>query len=154
MISRRARRHPAGETARVLAKLCSPWATAAQGIAAAAVLRAAGRSPVGVAVAPSAADTCAKLLKRATHRRRPGTKRFSRDGHRSFPSSHVAGPAALLTAVWIESPPRARIAVAIALGGVVAAIGLERLSAAAHWPSDVVAGTALGVLVGGALGRL
>jgi len=26
--------------------------------------------------------------------------------------------------------------------------------AAAHWPSDVVVGTGLGVLVGGALGRL
>ena len=131
-----------------MAKLCAPWATAAQGIAVATILRAAGRPAVGVAVAPIAADTCAKLLKRATHRPRPGWKRFSRNGHRSFPSSHVAGPAALLTAVWIDSPPR------VALGGVVAAIGVERLRAVAHWPCDVVAGTALGVLVGGALGRL
>jgi len=154
VISWRARRHPAGKTARLMAKLCSPWAAAAQGIAAAAVLRAAGRPAAGVAMAPVAADACARLIKRATHRPRPGWKRFGRDGHRSFPSSHVAGPAALLTAVWIDSPPRARIVVAVALGAVVAAIGVERLRAAAHWPSDIAAGTALGVLIGGALGRL
>jgi len=153
-ISRRARRHRAGKTARLMAKLCTPWAAAAQGIAAAVVMRAAGRPAVGVAVAPVAADACAKLLKRATHRPRPVWTRFRRNGRRSFPSSHVAGPAALLTAVWIESPPRVRIVSAVALGAVVAAIGLERLRAAAHWPSDVVAGAALGVLVGGTLGRL
>ena len=137
-----------------MANLCTPWAAAAEGLAAAAVLRAAGRPAVGVALAPVVADACANLLKRATHRPRPGWTRLHRDGHRSFPSSHVAGPAALLTAAWSDSPPRARIAVAIALGGVVVAIGLERLCAAAHWPSDVAAGTALGVLVGGALGRI
>jgi membrane-associated phospholipid phosphatase len=137
-----------------MARLCTPWAAAAQGVAAAAVMRAAGRHALGVAVAPIAADTCARLLKGATHRPRPGWKRFKRDGHRSFPSSHVAGPAALLTALWIDSSPRGRRALAIALGVVVAAIGVERLRAAAHWPSDVVAGTALGVLVGGTLGRL
>ena len=154
VISWRARRHPAGKTARLMAKLCSPWAAAAQGIAAAAVLRAAGRPSAGVAMAPVAADACARLIKRATHRPRPGWKRFGRDGHRSFPSSHVAGPAALLTAVWIDSPPRARIVVAVALGAVVAAIGVERLRAAAHWPSDIAAGTVLGVFIGAALGRL
>ena len=46
------------------------------------------------------------------------------------------------------------IVVAVALGAVVVAIGIERLRAAAHWPSDIAAGTALGVLIGGALGRL
>jgi len=118
------------------------------------VLRAAGRPAAGVAIAPVAADACARLIKGATHRPRPGWKRFSRDGHRSFPSSHVAGPAALMTAVWIDSPPRARIVVAVALGAVVAAIGVERLRAAAHWPSDIAAGTVLGVFIGAALGRL
>ena len=105
-------------------------------------------------MAPVVADSCAKLLKRVTHRPRPGWTRLRRNGHRSFPSSHVAGPAALLTAIWMDSPPRVRIAVAVVLGAVVAAIGLERVRAAAHWPSDVVVGTGLGVLVGGALGRL
>jgi membrane-associated phospholipid phosphatase len=153
MISRAARRHPAGKTARFMAKLCSPWAATAQGIAAAAVLRATGRPSFGVAIAPLAAVAGGKLLKRATHRPRPGFKRWQRNGHRSFPSSHVAGPAALLTAVWFHSPTRARVTVAFALGAVVAAIGLERLRAAAHWPSDIAAGTALGILVGGTLGR-
>ena len=59
-----------------------------------------------------------------------------------------------MTAIWMDSPPRVRIAVAVVLGAVVAAIGLERVRAAAHWPSDVVVGTGLRVLVGGALGRL
>jgi len=152
-ISRAARRHPARKPARLLAALCSPWAATVQGVATAAALRASGRPSGGVALAPFAAVTVAKLLKRATHRPRPGWKRFRRNGWRSFPSSHVAGPVALLTALWVGSPPRARAAIAVALGGVLLAVGVERLRDGAHWPSDVVAGGALGVLVGGALGR-
>jgi undecaprenyl-diphosphatase len=153
-LSRFARRHPAGKTSQAMAKLCSPWAVTLQGIAGATLLRAAGRPAAGVALAPIAADSAAKLLKRMTHRSRPGWKRFRRNGDRSFPSSHVAGPVALLTATWLNSPRRARLAVAVALGAVMAAIGVERLRDGAHWPSDVLAGTAMGVLAGVALGRL
>ena len=149
-----ARRHPAKKEAQLLAKLCSPWAATVEGVVAAAFLRAAGRPSLGVALAPAAAVAAGKLLKRATHRPRPGWKRWHRDGERSFPSSHVAGPAALLTALCLESPSRARTATALLLGAVVVTIGIERLRDGAHWPSDVLAGTALGVIAGCALGRL
>ena len=150
MISRVGRRHPPNGGGRLLAKAASPWAATVQGLATAFALRAAGRAWLPVAISAPSAIGAAKLLKKLTARNRPGFARFKRKGKESFPSSHVAGHAAVLAV----APPRAswRAALALATGGS-GAIGVERVCAGKHWPSDVLAGAALGIGIGVAFGR-
>ncbi|MGH6729368.1 MAG: phosphatase PAP2 family protein, partial [Sphingomicrobium sp.] len=66
----------------------------------------------------------------------------------SFPSGHSANSMAVFVAVaMIAAPPawrRPALAVAISLGLV---IGATRPFLGVHWPSDVVGGWALGLLV-------
>lgn len=149
-----ARSHPASPAARLAARLFSPWPAAAQGLVAAAVMRRAGRPAAGVALAPGVAVAVSEVLKRVAHRKRPGLRRFRSGGRRSFPSSHVAGPSALVAAAWFDVPSRTQITLAAGLGACVAALALERLEAGAHWPSDIVTGVVLGATVGGVLGRM
>jgi undecaprenyl-diphosphatase len=61
----------------------------------------------------------------------------------SFPSGHSASAAAYATGVAIEAP-----AAAVPLTVLAAAVALSRVTTGAHYPSDVLAGTALGVAVG------
>jgi undecaprenyl-diphosphatase len=104
--------------------------------------------------APSAVGS-AKLLKKLTHRSRPGWSRFKRKGRESFPSSHVAGHAAVLASLACLTPRTNAWRVGLALGGgLVAALGAERICAGRHWPSDVLVGAALGIGVGIALGGM
>jgi len=63
----------------------------------------------------------------------------------SFPSAHAASWAALVTALTLLAPRPARVAVAVAGGALVLAIGASRVYLGAHHPRDVVAGLALGV---------
>jgi membrane-associated phospholipid phosphatase len=75
----------------------------------------------------------------------------------SFPSAHATSWAALVTAVALLAPRRARAAVVIGGGALVLAIGASRVQLGAHHPRDVVAGLALGTgwacLVAWAAGR-
>jgi undecaprenyl-diphosphatase len=61
----------------------------------------------------------------------------------SFPSAHTAGAVAFSIAASRELP-----AVAPVLAGVAAAVGLQRLHAMRHYPTDVVGGVLIGVAVG------
>lgn len=123
------------------------------GLAASIALRAEGRRWVPVALAAPVADGGAKLLKKFTHRGRPGLARFERKGRESFPSSHVAGHAAVLAALWCLAPRTKTWRAALIVGtGLTATIGAERICAGRHWPSDVLAGAALGIGVGLAIG--
>jgi membrane-associated phospholipid phosphatase len=154
-ISHLGRRHPPSGASRLLAKAASPWAATVQGLAAAVAVRADGGSWLPVAASAPSAIGAAKLLKKITARNRPGLTRFKRKGKESFPSSHVAGHAAVLASLWCVAPPSKGWRAALAVGaGLSAAIGIERVCASRHWPSDVVAGAALGIGVGLALGRL
>jgi undecaprenyl-diphosphatase len=75
-------------------------------------------------------------------------------GHNSFPSGHsitiflVLG-GLLLSSPWLRRHP----IVGVACGALAAAVAMSRVMVGAHWPSDVLAGAALG-LVSAALGRL
>jgi membrane-associated phospholipid phosphatase len=66
----------------------------------------------------------------------------------SFPSGHTATAAALATGIWAVSPRRGIPAAALA-----AAVSYSRLHIGAHWLSDVLTGTLVGITVG-LLGRL
>jgi membrane-associated phospholipid phosphatase len=62
---------------------------------------------------------------------------------RSFPSRHSASAIAMALVAWPASPERA-----LAMGVLAAGIGLGRIRAGLHYPSDVLAGSALGGIVG------
>jgi membrane-associated phospholipid phosphatase len=154
-LSRRARAHPPGKASTSLAKLGLPSVVALEGLAAALALRAAGRPVLPAALAAPLVCAGEKAMKAFAHRRRPGLKRWGRNGHQSFPSSHVGGPFALLAALAWTAPRTPGWRALLALGtGAAVAVGIERVRAGAHWPSDVVVGIFFGTLCGTALGAL
>jgi membrane-associated phospholipid phosphatase len=61
----------------------------------------------------------------------------------SFPSGHTATAAALATGIWVVSPRRGIPAAALA-----GAVGYSRLHVGAHWFSDVLTGTLVGITIG------
>lgn len=71
---------------------------------------------------------------------------------RAMPSGHAALFWAVATLVWLLPPaagPRpARWGLALAVSGLAVAGALARVAVGAHWPSDLMAGAALGVLTG------
>lgn len=118
---------------------------------------------VVVAVAPMTAllvtGAAVAVTKEVVGRVRPDlTLRLVSDSEASFPSGHSADSAALfvtlaiVTAAFVLRRPLARAATVIAAVATSGAIGLSRLVLAAHWPTDVLAGWALGLLVALAVG--
>lgn len=67
-----------------------------------------------------------------------------RSSQRSLPSAHAAGAFAVATSYWLTVGDERRVAKALALGAAVG-VGVLRVVARRHFPSDVVAGAALGV---------
>ncbi|SNS20242.1 bifunctional phosphatase PAP2/diacylglycerol kinase family protein [Rhodococcoides kyotonense] len=105
--------------------------------------RAAVRGMLAVAGASAVANG---LLKPLFPRTRPGTeltpfvrRLISPPRSSSFPSGHSASAAAFVTAVALESPAAGAV-----LAPVAAAVCYSRVHTGVHWPSDVVAGAALG----------
>jgi len=96
----------------------------------------------------------AEMIKAAVARKRPVLytagaldAQGDLDAQRSWPSGHAAVAAALVTGYWLA--PRERPAPAwrrwVVLGGA-ATVGMLRVAAGRHFPTDVVGGAALGVV--------
>jgi undecaprenyl-diphosphatase len=111
--------------------------------------------PLVAAAAPAfalgVAATLADIGKQVVDRARPGVGlRLIAEGEPSFPSGHATDSAAvfltlgLVLAVFVLRRPLARVATMAACGLLVAAIGVTRLVLGVHWPTDVLAGWALG----------
>ncbi|WP_072802241.1 bifunctional phosphatase PAP2/diacylglycerol kinase family protein [Rhodococcus yunnanensis] len=86
------------------------------------------------------------VLKPLFPRTRPGTdstplvrRLLSPPRSSSFPSGHSASAAAFVTGVALESPGAAAL-----LTPIAAAVCYSRVHTGVHWPSDVIAGAALG----------
>ena len=114
--------------------------------------------PIAAAVAPAfalgVAATLADLVKQLVDRGRPPVSfRVAAESEASFPSGHATNSAAmfltlgLVMAVFVFRRPLARVAMLAGAGLLVAAIGASRLVLGVHWPTDVLAGWALGATV-------
>ena len=102
--------------------------------------RAALRGLAGMAIASASANL---LAKRLVGRARPDLPLSQRPGSASFPSGHAAAAAAFATGVALEMP-----ALAGPVGALAAAVGASRVISRVHYPSDVLAGFALGTAAG------
>lgn len=116
-------------------------------------LRRAGLRGVGAVAATSVLTNAS--TKWLIPRRRPAATRVAaqrrlikRPSSSSFPSGHAASAAAFTTAVAMESPSTGAF-----LAPAAVAVAYSRVHTGVHWPSDVVAGAALGVAVGVATKR-
>jgi membrane-associated phospholipid phosphatase len=90
-------------------------------------------------------------LKHAVGRPRPESLSLS------FPSGHSTAAAAFFGAVIFLAgalPPRACALVRALAVLMIVLVGLARVILRAHWPSDVLAGTALGLALAAAVGLL
>ncbi|GAA5171409.1 phosphatase PAP2 family protein [Amycolatopsis dongchuanensis] len=67
----------------------------------------------------------------------------------ALPSAHACAAAAFTAAAALQAPPVAALAAPVAFG-----VAYSRVRTRVHWPSDVLAGAALGVLVAGATRHL
>ncbi len=86
----------------------------------------------------------ATLLKFSVPRSRPG------DSGNSFPSGHATASFTAATLVWRNSGPW----LGVPAFALAAAAGFSRVEAGRHYPSDVLAGAALGVLSAGVVDAL
>jgi len=101
---------------------------------------------LSLSAAPAVANLTGTFLKRITPRERPNKNRFSPEGGESYPSTHTACSLALgLTAAGIARAHGAGAWVWLLAAAWSALVGHERIEEAAHWPSDVLGGAALGI---------
>jgi membrane-associated phospholipid phosphatase len=129
-----------------IAVIAEPRFVALEAIGLAALPGLRPRERVMLLVAPVLSGLVGHALKRAFPRERPSKTRFTPQGGESFPSTHAANGTALLLAA-------ARVAAGHGMGGWVyavagtsaALIAVARIRGGAHWPTDVLAGTFIGV---------
>lgn len=104
--------------------------------------RAALRGLVSIGIASTTANVIVKGL---TRRSRPALEipllrlKVRAPRTSSFPSGHSASAAAFATGVALEMP-----ALALPVGALAAAVGTSRVVNGVHYPSDVLAGFAIG----------
>jgi undecaprenyl-diphosphatase len=112
--------------------------------------RAAERGLIALALAAAVANGPAKLLvrrRRPFRHSRPALIRIPRST--SFPSGHSATAFAFATGAVAELPPLAPVLIPLA-----GAVAYSRVHTGVHYPSDVMAGAAIGVGSGALATRL
>lgn len=102
------------------------------------------------------------ILKHAFHRHRPLDDNppnprlwegpFKGFSYNSFPSRHTAGAFAI--ASFMQQVYKDKIWVGILSYGIASGVGLSRIYDNEHWPSDVLAGAALGFAIGQTVYRI
>ncbi|MBK7582005.1 MAG: phosphatase PAP2 family protein [Myxococcales bacterium] len=127
-----------------------PTLTAVALVATLGLMAVGQRTPaLYVAVTAAGAGALNSLLKLAFSRPRPLIlSRLADAGGFSFPSGHSMAGAAIYGAVAVVAVlrfPRQRVAVVSLCALFVSAIGLSRIYLGVHYPSDVLAGWALGI---------
>lgn len=131
------------------------WTAVAAGLAGLGGERgraAAGRGMISIGLASAVVN---QVLKRIWRRPRPTVAlplKSRRVWHRlpksfAFPSGHAASAAAFATGASLERP-----GLAVPLGMAASAVGYSRVHVQMHYPGDVVAGAAAGVVAGLASG--
>ncbi len=114
------------------------------------VLKGQPRSALVLAVAAAGGQALSSSVKALFDRPRPDLVPWGTDAlTASFPSGHATMAAATwltLAAMLARAEPRRRLkALYLALAAlIVAAVGVSRVYLGVHWPSDVLAGWALG----------
>ncbi|MGW0970376.1 phosphatase PAP2 family protein [Streptomyces sp. NPDC002516] len=123
------------------------WFATAAAVAASRTPRARRAAARGVASLALASATINTIGKRSVRRSRPGldpvpaVRQLKRQPiTTSFPSGHAASAAAFAAGVALESPGWGA-----AVAPLAAAVAVSRVYTGVHFPSDVVAGAALGV---------
>ena len=123
-----------------------------------AVVFRAWRAALAGVVALAAASLLVSALKDVVQRPRPaGALTLVDPGGYAFPSGHAARAAALSVAVVVGLRLAPGLARRVTLGVVVLlnlVLGLLLVYLGTHWPTDVLAGWALGSLVGWLAARL
>lgn len=134
----------------VAARVAASWLAGAEvvvllGLAASGRRQTALRMLLAVGTVYGAAE----LLGMTWRRERP----FQSDSHvegllehgagRSFPSRHVASGLAMAAVGSVEHPR-----IGLLMAGLAWLLGVSRVAAGLHYPSDVLAGAVLGALVG------
>lgn len=113
--------------------------------------RAALRGAISLGATSALTNGPLKLIWRRT--RPPLDERWAlrvrRPRSLSFPSAHTSAAFAFATAAGAESP-----VLLIPLGALAALVGYSRVHNRVHFPGDVLAGVALGTVVGLGIGRL
>ena len=109
---------------------------------------------IAPAVALAVAGACAAMGKQLVGRSRPPIgMRLVSDSEASFPSGHTTDSTALFVAlalvlaVVVLRSPRMRALIVTGAVALAGAVGASRLELGAHWPTDVIAGHALGLAV-------
>ena len=103
------------------------------------LLRKSATAPIAVGLA----NLISHFLKRAFERPRPNTaEHLVVQTHFSFPSGHAVGAAACAVAVGYSVNQWWKLTLWV----IALLVGLSRLYVGVHWPSDVLAGWAIGAL--------
>ncbi|MBV9945841.1 MAG: phosphatase PAP2 family protein [Myxococcales bacterium] len=135
--------------------LAEPRFIALEALGLALVPRLRPAERVAMLAAPLLAGLVGHAAKRLLPRDRPAKHRFEPKGDQSFPSTHAAhATALLLVAAAVGRRHGAGIWVYAAALGLAGVVGMERIRAAAHWPTDVLGGAALGMAAAGAAGGI